>query len=62
MIFLFMHTYLQSISHILSVFNSMWCYEILLRMEYFSCGSDKYTEIKMGDLEPFSKIRSHIVL
>ena len=23
-------------------------------------GSDKYTEIKMCDLEPFSKIRSHL--
>ena len=27
-------------------------------MQYFSCGSDKYTEIKMCDLEPFSKIQS----
>ena len=31
-------------------------------MQYFSCGSDKYSEIKMCDLEPFSKIRSHIAL
>ena len=31
-------------------------------MQYFSCGSDKYSEIKMRDLEPFSKIRSHILL
>ena len=31
-------------------------------MQYFSCCSDKYTEIKMCDLEPFSKIQSHIVL
>ena len=30
-------------------------------MQYFSRGSDKYTEIKMCDLEPFSKIRSHIM-
>ena len=35
-------------------------YEILLRMQYFSCGSDKYSEIKMCDLEPFSKMRSQI--
>ena len=40
----------------------MYCYEILLRMQYFSCGSDKYTEIKMCDLEPFSKIQSHILI
>ena len=26
-------------------------------MQYFSCGSDKYSEIKKCDLEPFSKIR-----
>ena len=31
-------------------------------MQYFSCGSDKYSEIKMCDLEPFSKIQSHIVI
>ena len=31
-------------------------------MQYFSCGSDKYTEIKMCDLEPFSKIRSQIMM
>ena len=31
-------------------------------MQYFSCCSDKYTEIKMCDLEPFSKIQSHIVI
>ena len=30
-------------------------------MQYFSRGSDKYTEIKMCDLEPFSKIRSHML-
>ena len=30
-------------------------------MQYFSCGSDKYSEIKMCDLEPFSKIQSHIM-
>ena len=35
---------------------------VLLRMQYFSCGSDKYSEIKMCDLEPFSKIRSHIIV
>ena len=35
-------------------------HEILLRMQYFSCGIDKYKEIKICDLEPFSKIRSHI--
>ena len=29
---------------------------VLLRMQYFSYGSD---EIKMCDLEPFSKIQSH---
>ena len=40
----------------------MYCFEILLRMQYFSCGNDKYTEIKMCDLEPFSKIRSHLSL
>ena len=54
-----MRMYLQSISYILSVIgalNSIQCYEILLRMQFFSCGSDKYTEIKMCDLEPFSKI------
>ena len=33
----------------------------LVRMQYFSCGSDKYSEIKMCDLESFSKIRSHII-
>ena len=27
-------------------------------MQYFSYGSDKYSEIKMCDLEPFSKVRS----
>ena len=31
-------------------------------MQYFSCGSDKYTEIKMCDLEPFSKIWSQLVI
>ena len=31
-------------------------------MQYFSCGSDKYSEIKICDLEPFSKIQSHFVL
>ena len=31
-------------------------------MQYFSRGSDKYTEIKMCDLELFSKIRSHIYI
>ena len=31
-------------------------------MQYFSRSSDKYTEIKMCDLEPFSKIGSHIYL
>ena len=31
-------------------------------MRYYSCGSDKYTEIKMCDLELFSKIRSHILV
>ena len=59
-----MRMYLQSISYILSVIgalNSMQCYEILLRMQYFSCGSDKYTEIKMCDLEPFSKIQSQLI-
>ena len=35
---------------------------ILLRMQYFSCGSDKYSEIKMCDLEPFSKIRSQFMV
>ena len=30
-------------------------------MQYFSCCSDKYTEIKMCDLEPFSKIQSHLI-
>ena len=30
-------------------------------MLYYSCGSDKYTEIKMCDLELFSKIWSHIL-
>ena len=30
-------------------------------MQYFSCCSDKYTEIKMCDLEPFSKIQSNIL-
>ena len=29
-----------------------------LGMQYFSCCSDKYTEIKICDLEPFSKIQS----
>ena len=29
-------------------------------MQYFSCGSDKCTEIIMCDLEPFSKIQSNI--
>ena len=29
---------------------------LLMGMQYFSCCSDKYTEIKMCDLEPFSKI------
>ena len=30
-------------------------------MQHYSFGSDKYIEIKMCDLEPFSKIRSHIL-
>ena len=30
-------------------------------MQYFSCCSDKHTEIKMYDLEMFSKIQSHII-
>ena len=29
-------------------------------MQYFSCWSDKCTEIKMCDLEPFSKIQSQM--
>ena len=29
-------------------------------MQYYSCGSDKYTKIRMCDLELFSKIWSHI--
>ena len=31
-------------------------------MQHYSFGSDKYIEIKMCDLEPFSKIRSHMSL
>ena len=31
-------------------------------MQYYSCGGDKYTEIKMCDLELFSKIRSELDL
>ena len=29
-------------------------------MQYFLCCCDKYIEIKMCDLEPFSKIQLHI--
>ena len=32
------------------------------KMYYFSCYCNKYNEIKMCDLEPFSKIRSHICI
>ena len=39
----------------------MWSYEILLRIQWCSYGSDRYTEIKMCDLELFSKIWSHIM-
>ena len=31
-------------------------------MQNFSCGSDKYTEIKMCDLELFSKIQSQLMI
>ena len=31
-------------------------------MQHYLFGSDKYVEIKMCDLEPFSKIRSHIII
>ena len=45
--------------------DNMVCFlkssHILLGMQYISCCSDKYTEIKMYDLELFSKIQSHLV-
>ena len=31
-------------------------------MLYFLCYCNKYNEIKMCDLEPFSEIRSHIIM
>ena len=31
-------------------------------MQYCSCYSNKYNEIKMCDLEPFSEIQSHIYI
>ena len=31
-------------------------------MQYCSCYSNKYNEIKMCDLEPFSEIQSHILI
>ena len=57
-----MHMYLQNISkHSLGNLSIEFhvSYEILLRIQWFSCCSDKYTEISMYDLELFYKIRSH---
>ena len=31
-------------------------------MQYYSCYGNKYYEIKMCDLEPFSKIRSQLLV
>ena len=60
MIFLLMHVYFRNISYIATFSNLSIEFhvlnEILLKMQYFSCGSDKYTKIKMCDLELASTI------
>ena len=56
-VYVFTEYFLHSFSNL-----SIKFLEIILGMQYFSCCSDKYTEIKMCDLEPFSKIQSQIVL
>ena len=57
-VYVFTEYFLHSFSNLSIEF--LVVYEILLGIQYFSCCSDKYTEIKMCDLEPFSKIQSHI--
>ena len=56
-VYLFPEYFLHAFSNL-----SIKFHVIILNMQYFSCSSDKYTEIKMCDLEPFSKIQSHIIL
>ena len=58
-VYVFTEYFLHSFSN-LSIEFLVVLYETLLGMQYFSCCSDKYAEIKMCDLEAFSKIRSHI--
>ena len=50
-VYVFMEYFLHSFSNL-----SIEFLVIILGMQYFSCCSDKYTEIIMCDLEPFSKM------
>jgi len=63
-IFLLMRMHFQSIYCtilIIWALNSMQCYEIMQKIYYCSCYCNKYNEIKMCDLEIFSKIQSHSI-
>ena len=62
-VYVFTEYFLHSFSNLSIEF--LVVYEILLGMQYsppFLCCSDKYTEIKMCDLEPFSKIQSQLLV